>query len=657
MSARVAELAAVSALALLLTALIAAPVLRAPSERIFGMEIVGRHHDPFTVMEQFDRPVAFGVYLQPLTDIPGKIIARVSGPVAAYNWLVLLTFPLSAAAAYLLGRHLGLSQVSASIAAVAYAFAPFHLAHAAYHPHIAQTQWVPLYFLALWRCLDDSTPARFALLAISVAAVTLSNFYGGFIAAVLTPVAVATYWYFKSRAEPRPLRRLAITIGSLVIIACVGGVYAWNAAHAMIVDRSAFAFEPGDLFRYSANWWSYFVPPVEHPAFGGIAKRIWTAGGVSKGLLEQQVSLGWGIVSLGVIALVAWRRRDPQSLQSLPLAAVPVLAAVAVAALLCSLSPERTAGPFTFAWPSAFIYSMMPMFRAYARFGVVVQLMAALLAAVGAEHLWRHDTRRTRMTCAGLLALAVCEYGVWPPSLWRDVLPTPAHRWVIQQADRVHALDCAPMTPDSASVQWLTGNRVSSNEYIDDCTEPNLAGKLSAAGYSHLLVRRQTTEGRRFDSQRVPEGLRIAARFENAEVFAVTAPAPAVYTARMTAFDSREFDDTWTWRWMGGEAAWTIVNRTNHGIVATADVEMSAFDRARGLTLLLDDRKMQALIVGEGRRMNRIGPLVLSPGAHELVFRASEAPTVADDVMKNGDRRALSFALGTWRWTVQQEQP
>jgi hypothetical protein len=55
--------------------------------------------------------------------------------------------------------------------------------------------------------------------------------------------------------------------------------------------------------------------------------------------------------------------------------------------------------------------------------------------------------------------------------------------------------------------------------------------------------------------------------------------------------------------------------------------------------------------------MNRIGPLVLSPGAHELVFRASEAPTVADDVMKNGDRRALSFALGTWRWTVQQEQP
>jgi hypothetical protein len=654
MTSRAAEVAAVSALALLLTALIAAPVLRAPSDRIFGMEIVGRHHDPFTVMEQFSRPVAFGVYLQPLTDIPGAIIARVSGPVAAYNWLVLLTFPLSAAAAYLLARHLGLSRVSAGIAALAYAFAPFHLAHAAYHPHIAQTQWVPLYFLALWRCLDDSSPARVALLAISVVGVTLSNFYGGFIAAVITPAAIATYWYFKSRARPQPLRRLAITIGSLGVIAGLGLVYAWNASHAIVVNRGAFAFDRHDLFRYSAKWWSYLVPPVEHPALGGIAARIWAAAGVREGLLEQQVSLGWGIVSLGVIALVAWPRRDRHSA---PLAAVPILAAVAFAALLCSLSPERTVGLFTFVRPSAFIYPVMPMFRAYARFGVVVQLMAALLAAVGGERLWMNGTWRARIACMALVTLAVCEYAVWPPSLWRDVLPTPAHRWVMQQTERVHALDCVPISPDSASVQWLTDNRVSQNELIDDCTEPNLADKLSAAGYSHLLVRRQTTEGRRFDSQRIPEGLQIAARFENGEVFAVTAPAPPVYTARMTAFHPREFDDTWTWRWMGGEASWTVVNRTPHGIVATVDIEMSAFHHSRGVTLLVDGRQMQTLMVGEGRRMDRIGPLALSSGEHQLVFRASEVPTIADDIMKNDDRRALSVEIGTWRWTVQEQQP
>jgi hypothetical protein len=180
---RVAELVAVSALATIVTVAIAAPVLRAPSERMFGKEIVGRHFDPFTVMEQFGRPISIGMYSQPVTDITGALLARISGVVAAYNWVVLLSFPLSAAAAYLLARYLALSPAGATVAAMAYAFSPFHLAHAAYHPHIAQIQWLPLYLLALWRCLDNASPLAIGFLATATITVTLSNFYGGLIAA------------------------------------------------------------------------------------------------------------------------------------------------------------------------------------------------------------------------------------------------------------------------------------------------------------------------------------------------------------------------------------------------------------------------------------------------------------------------------------------
>ena len=198
---RLAEAAAISVLATIVTAVIAAPVLRAPSERVFGMEIVGRHHDPFTVMQQFERPIAIGVYTQPVTDIAGALLARLSGAVAAYNWLVLLSFPLSAAAAYLLARHLTLSPAGATVAAMAYAFSPFHLAHAAYHPHIAQTQWVPLYLLALWRCLDKASPAAVGFLGAAAIAVTLSNFYAGMIMAVITPVALAAYWFCRANRQ------------------------------------------------------------------------------------------------------------------------------------------------------------------------------------------------------------------------------------------------------------------------------------------------------------------------------------------------------------------------------------------------------------------------------------------------------------------------
>src|SRR5688572_204732 len=172
MSRRAAEAVTIAGLATVLTMAIAAPVLRAPSQRLFGMEIVGRHHDPFTAMQQFGQPPATAVRLQPVTDLPGALLARLSGGVAAYNWLVLLSFPLSAASAYLLARHLRLRPAGAAVAAFAFAFSPFHLAHAAYHPHVSQTQWIPLYLLALWRCLEHASLTRAALLAGAAIAVT-----------------------------------------------------------------------------------------------------------------------------------------------------------------------------------------------------------------------------------------------------------------------------------------------------------------------------------------------------------------------------------------------------------------------------------------------------------------------------------------------------
>ena len=69
------------------------------------------------------------------------------------------------------------------------------------------------------------------------------------------------------------------------------------------------------------------------------------------------------------------------------------------------------------------------------------------------------------------------------------------------------------------------------------------------------------------------------------------------------------------------------------------------------MELRLDGRRVQTLVVEPSRRIYQIGPLTVTPGDHELVFHPAEAPTVAGDVIDNGDRRPLSFALGTWSWT------
>ena len=125
----------------------------------------------------------------------------------------------------------------------------------------------------------------------------------------------------------------------------------------------------------------------------------------------------------------------------------------------------------------------------------------------------------------------------------------------------------------------------------------------------------------------------------------------------MTGFSPREHDAEATWRWMGKDAAWTVVNTTAQPIVTTLGIELSAFHRARRLELRLDGCRVQALVVEPTRRLYQVGPLTLGPGGHELLFHPADPPTVAGDVIDNGDRRPLSFALGAWNWTVRGEQP
>src|SRR6188768_4000703 len=80
-------------LSTIITVIIALPVILHPQTMIFGIETVGRHYDPFVVMQQFAQGGARGVARQPLIDDVGAWLARGVGPVAAYNIIVLASFP------------------------------------------------------------------------------------------------------------------------------------------------------------------------------------------------------------------------------------------------------------------------------------------------------------------------------------------------------------------------------------------------------------------------------------------------------------------------------------------------------------------------------------------------------------------------------------
>jgi hypothetical protein len=615
--------------AAVLTAALALPVLRAPSARLFGRDVLGRHHDPFTVIEQL-RHGGFSLpYFQPITDGAGWLLARVVGPVAALNVLTLVSFPLSAGAAYLLARRALDSHVAALVAALLYAFSPFHVAHAAYHPHVAQTQWLPLYALALWRALEDARTSRLALLAAFAMLVALSNLYAGLIAGVLTIFVLAGVGLV-DRHDVRKRRSLRRTS---VVLACLGTLSIVAIARATpggLVARHA--FPPSDATFFSARGWSYLLPPAHHPVLGAWSRGVWERAGLSRSLVEQQVGLGWSVLTLATIAIVKGvRDRRP--------AAIAWMTGIGGLAFVASL-------------PSAgwCLHLLAPTFRSFARFGVVVQLVAALLAGAGAAGLLRGRTAGRAWAAGLLLAGAAFEYAPGPPWLWRDVLPTSAHRWLAGRPGRVSVLDCVPPSVAEHSVPVLFGRPLAfAQPPLDDCAEPHLAAKLAARDFTHVIVRRDTPEGKWLETHGPGQGMTIAAAFPDAVVLAVASPGVPLVT-ELDGFDAREFSGRRTWRWMATEGRWTIENRAAAATRASLEAELFAFPTRRRVDVLLDGTRVALLDVGTDARRFTIGPMSFPSGKSVLVFQPRDPPVVAESVLRNGDPRALSIGLGRWEW-------
>jgi hypothetical protein len=442
---------------------------------------------------------------------------------------------------------------------------------------------------------------------------------------------------------------MAITGLVLAAAAAAGLVLIRHFAPAVLLGPGSLAFARSELFAWSAKWWSYLVPPVEHPLLGSSVRAFWARRGLGDSLLEhQQLGVGWSLLVLGTVPLWLWLHGDRASLA---VRSAPVLVIVAAAAVLCSLSPERRIGFFTFVRPSALLYEVAPMFRAYARFGVVVGLMVALLAGAGAAELWRRPSANGRRAAALLLGLAVLEQAPFPPWRWRDVLPTPAHRWLASQPGSLRVLDCVPPSreTDRRAVSLL-GHEVSllGSQTLDDCGEPRLGEKLKAMGYTHVVVRRDSPMGLWLMANPAPAGLARGPEFPASRILEVTAERPRGYVSALLGFYPREFGAKASWRWMGPTGALRI-QATREPMDAVLSLDLKAFPRQRRVECLLNGRRLGELeVVTDWRSYElRLGPL--PPGETTLTLACPTPAVVANDVLQNGDVRALGLALGGWR--------
>ena len=380
------------ALATVTTIAIAWPVVTNPRELAYGHEIDGRHHDAYTVMQQIAGSGVAEPYAQPLTDRFGRLFARVLNPVAAYNLLVLLSFPLTAATTYALARHLTASHEAALVAAFVFTFAPVRLAHAAYHPHIVQTQWLPLYLLALVALIERASWPRVLGVGARMRCVGTLE--------LLQRID-------RRSRDARDARRVlgGATDGLRLEVAgdrpgdrdCLrrrrpdAGCRAVSPGRRQPVAIRLCRQRRGAVQRALVG----VLRPVSRPPAcrrlgGGAARKS----GEAQSIVEQQIYLGYAVLVLAAIATataVARWRKEPQWRP------IVSIVAVGIAAALVSLGPfSRSCETGSWA-PACLVYQVAPMFRSYARFAIVVNLAVAIAAGSGAVILARRS--RTGLGC------------------------------------------------------------------------------------------------------------------------------------------------------------------------------------------------------------------------------------------------------------------
>jgi hypothetical protein len=437
------------------------------------------------------------------------------------------------------------------------------------------------------------------------------------------------------------LRALWAPVAVIGAVAAAGlGAVSWRYPQ-LLPNLSSFGFPVADVERFSARWWAYFVPPVDHALLGPWALQVFTSAGVGDALLEQQVFVSTGLLVLSVIACsiaaARWRTEPWRR---------PVLAfaVVAIAAAVVSVVPEPPGcSPGTLA-PACWIHQAAPVFRSYARFAFLTHLGVAL----GAGAALLASSRAGTALAAILVTVAAFEY--WPlPARARDVLPTEAHRWLAARAPAQRTLDCVPRDAADAQVAWLMNRHLSPlNDSIRSCREPDLGPRLAALGYTHVVVRR--SHGGLAHSRMPPTGLVPIAEFADSRVFGITPEVPVIVTLQADGFYEIETRDGDWWRWMGPEGRWRVRNTTPGPRLAQLSVELESIAMPRTLVVSLDGVRVQTLPIQVASATYTLGPWRVPPGDHGVVFRTLEPPFRPSEHTASPDGRLLTLAFREARW-------
>lgn len=472
------------------------------------------------------------------------------GPVAAYNIGAIASYPATAAVTFLLARRLGMGSMAAAFAALAFAFMPLHTEKATAHLDQAHMEVFPAFLLFGLRWRQGGS--KWNLVAAgAVAGLTLwTDVYLAFILSVLAAgLFVLSMLIPGDGNEPSLGDRVRKHAVALLIVATVAAVFVPPAVaigarsgaglnNAVSTEVDVLQRTMFEIRAYSARPWEYVLPWHSNPFVPSSVKAFEAQHLHGSNPTENSLFLGYTVLLLAVIGLLATRRgrRMPVVLGA---------ATLLIGAVFAS-PPSEHLGGLTMYFPSDVLGQLLPVFRVYSRFGMIVMLGAALIAGIGL------DVVRRRLSLRGgsWRALALIpfitlglEFTNVPPSRALAVLPPPPeYTWLQSQPQGIlveYPLATGPVTTQEIQTRQYTlyqmvhlhqmfNGAVPSSpagkyaSQLEPYYSPETVDKLRSLGIRYVFVHRRDYVADGLETPRSVPGLRYITTLDDTDIFVVT---------------------------------------------------------------------------------------------------------------------------------------
>ena len=322
-------------------------------------------------------------------------------PYAAHNFVLLLSFVLSATGMYDLIRYLMNDRRAAVVAAICFAYCPYVFAHLP-HIQLLMTAGLPFSLLAFHRLADRPGAGRGVALGVIMGAQAFfCAYYAVF---VMLMVGYAVVFVAASRRLWRESHYwIAVAVASGVAIATVLPIL---AVYVMLRRATGFSRSVEAAASFSADWRAYFASSAYAHAWILNLLHTW----------RDVLFPGFVALTLGMGGVVVgWFRRG----RAREVAAL--YGSVAMLACWESLGPSAGLYRLTYAATPGFGFM-----RAPGRFGLVVSFALAVVAAQAIAHLLARTTRPSWV--AALLSVAAAAELAVPLQLVRVPPPEPAYQ-------------------------------------------------------------------------------------------------------------------------------------------------------------------------------------------------------------------------------------